>query len=1515
MKNFLSVLSSSLQGGLRGGLLILALLATSSLWASYSFKLGNLYYYIKNANEVTVTDANDARSITIPRTVTYDSITYIVTRIGDAAFYDCSSLTSISIPNSITSIGEGAFYFCSSLTSINIPNSVTSIGYAAFCGCSSLTSIALPEGVTSVENRTFQVCSSLTSITLPNSVTSIGHNAFDDCSNLTSITIPNNVTSIGSAVFQGCSSLTSITIPNSVTSIGSHAFNLCSSLTSITIPEGVASIGDYAFSYCSSLASITIPNSITSIGSNAFCGCSSLTSIALPEGVTSVENRTFYDCSSLTSITIPEGVTSIGSSAFSGCSSLTSIALPEGITSIGSNAFYACSSLTSIALPEGVTSIGNYAFCDCSSLTSITIPNSVTSIGHNAFDDCSNLTSITIPNNVTSIESAVFQDCSSLASVTIPNSVTSIGKSAFNLCSSLTSITIPEGVTSIGDYAFSYCSSLTSINIPDSVTSIGNYAFRCCSSLTSINIPNSITSIGEGTFYGCSSLTSATIGNSVTSIGAEAFYCVNLEEIYCYPTTPPAVTSEPTFLYYNATLYVPCDSKEAYEEHPVFGKFKNIKGIDDCGGGFVTTHIHETICQGEVYEFGEYLCDTTGTYTAIIGDVTTFLYLTVLPSSIDTITIEACDSYEWRGQVYTISGDYTFHGDKEDSIEQCYTEILHLTISKSKYKEETIVSEGSYEWNGKVLTESGDYVSTLKTVNGCDSILELHLKIVPTERENNIIYYTSNSGEVITPYATDVFGANILSNTYENGLGIITFDGPVTQIGHSAFYKTHITSIVLPNTVTSIGHTAFCYCYYLTSIVIPNTVTRIGWSAFSYCYDLTSINIPSSVTFIDEYAFDYCESLRSIEIPEGVKSIKQHTFFGCDRLESVVIPNSVQSIGDYAFFWCSSLNSINLPNKLRTIGEYAFRNCPFTSITIPKSVTKIKDRAFNVCKELVSIVVEDGNTTYDSRNNCNAIIETGTNTLITGCATTTIPDDIVSIADGAFYGCNSLGSITIPNSVTKIGNEAFRCSIDTIYCYAITPPELYDEKVFDEYDANLNVPCSSLEAYKSDSLWGKFTNIQCFETTPPSEPQDTTIYHPTEYATICEGEMYTWMGVDFTAAGMFISEEIVEDENYIYHYIYTLELQVLPSSIDTIVVEAYDSYEWHGKVYTESGTYIYEEHCYQEILQLTIIDTPTPSEPQETIIYHPTEYGAICEGGEYYWRGMMITETGSYTYEEIVEDENYTYHHIYTLELSLLLPGEMIELPTTEVTICENELPYVWNINWGTWAITEAGNYMYHEFLDCGEAIAIYNLNLTVLPSDTIVFVEEAYDSYEWHGVVYTASGVYTYEYECTTEILHLTIINSPSVPQTIYHPMEQVIICEGDVFEWYSYEFGYYFGSYSDEGTYEYVLIEETEEYIYHHIFTLVLTVIPPETVVLVEEAYDSYEWHGEVYTESGVYTYEEWCYQEILELTIIPSTETAVDNMQTDSDHSAQKILRDQQILILRDGKTYTILGAEVK
>ena len=276
-----------------------------------------------------------------------------VTTIGWFAFADCTSLTSVTIPDSVTEIGDGAFYGCSSLESITIPDSVTEIGGGAFWKCSSLTSVTIPYSVTTIGDVAFNYCSSLqefngkfasedsrclivdgvlnsfaigcgaTEYTIPDSVTEIGGGAFRGCWSLTSVTILDSVNSIGESAFSNCSSLTSVTIPYSVTEIGYSAFAFCSSLTRATITGSVTTIGDDAFGECSSLTSVTIGDSVTTIGEGAFAGCSSLTGVTIPDSVTTIGKVAFYGCDSLTSVTIGDSVTEIGDCAFSWCESLT----------------------------------------------------------------------------------------------------------------------------------------------------------------------------------------------------------------------------------------------------------------------------------------------------------------------------------------------------------------------------------------------------------------------------------------------------------------------------------------------------------------------------------------------------------------------------------------------------------------------------------------------------------------------------------------------------------------------------------------------------------------------------------------------------------------------------------------------------------------------------------------------------------------------------------------------------------------------------------------------------------------------------------------------------------------------------------------------------------------------------------------------------------------------------------------------------------------------------------------
>ena len=500
-------------------LLALLILCSSSVWA-YDFDVDGIYYNItdETSRTVAVTSGENkyTGSVVIPSAVTYNSVAYSVTSIGDEAFYRCTGLTSVTIPNSVTSIGYGAFRNCDGLTSITIPNSVTSIGDKAFYLCWLLTSIEIPNSVTSIGDSAFFNCSSLISIEIPNSVTSIGYYAFEYCTGLTSVTIGNGLTTISGSTFIDCSQLTNINIGKNVTSIESSAFERCSSLTAITIPNNVTYIGNYAFYECTKLKTvynesmlniiagydthgyvayyadnvivpidyifevingkntltkyvgndndITLPASyngeIYIIGEKAFNECTNITNIVIPNSVISIGNYAFNGCTGLTSITIPGSVTSIGNYAFKGCTGLTSITIPGGVTSIGDRAFAGCSSLTSVTIPNSVTTIGQNVFSSCSSLTNVTIPNSVTSIGYGAFYECNNLENVTMSNNITAIEEGTFYNCSKLASIAIPNSVATIGKNAFRGCSNLTEITIPSRVTNIGDLAFYDCSRL-----------------------------------------------------------------------------------------------------------------------------------------------------------------------------------------------------------------------------------------------------------------------------------------------------------------------------------------------------------------------------------------------------------------------------------------------------------------------------------------------------------------------------------------------------------------------------------------------------------------------------------------------------------------------------------------------------------------------------------------------------------------------------------------------------------------------------------------------------------------------------------------------------------------------------------------------------------------------------------------------------------------------------------------------------------------------------------------------
>ncbi len=362
-------------------------------------------------------------------------------------------------------------------------------------------------------------------------------------------------------------------------------------------------------------------------------------------------------------------------------------------------------------------------------------------------------------------------------------------------------------------------------------------------------------------------------------------------------------------------------------------------------------------------------------------------------------------------------------------------------------------------------------------------------------------------------YDVTQIGKSAFSSCAE--LTSVTIPLSVTNIGDYAFSGcSGLTSFTLPSSVTSIGNYVFAGCTGLTSFTIPSSVTTIGESAFAHCSGLTSVTIPSSVTSIGGFAFEGCSSLTSVTIPSSVTSIEEYTFSKCSGLVSVTIPSSVTNIGGYAFWDCIGLTSITIPSSVTNLGSSAFMGCTgLTSVTIPASVTSIGNSIFYGCVGLTSIEVEEGNKVYDSREHCNAIIETETDELIFGLSNSFIPDGVKSIRGNAyalvggtftgstcltdinipasvthiggyaFYNCSDLNSVTIGGSAVTIEVDAFRgcTALRTVRSY-IKEPNAISKFEEDTYrQGTLYVPFGTKELYSRFDGWREFLHIEEME--------------------------------------------------------------------------------------------------------------------------------------------------------------------------------------------------------------------------------------------------------------------------------------------------------------------------------------------------------------------------------------------------------------------------------------------------
>ena len=540
------------------------------------YETGCLYSLINNRTEYEITKVGKAAGVVLikpeyrnkPLTKIADSAFRGSTKveqilvdedsplkeIGAKAFFNCSKLTKVVLPDGVTTIGDSAFNSCRLLESINIPDSVTTISDFAFSYCRELKEIELHDRITSIGEASFTACSALTDLEIPNSVTKLGEDAFSECSALVNVTLGSGITKIPASAFYACSALESVVFDGKggLTEIGDYAFAKAASLATIDIPKGVVKIGPYAFSACEKLANVTLCDTITSIGYNAFVSTAifneavsgtqatgmvyvgdwlvhcteevkftlkAVNATTLKSGIIGIADYVFSESGlQLSKVETPTSLKYIGTESFSSCLGLRELKVTkDSVIEISKGAFAGCAILQNVSLNEGLEKIDSYAFTGCLALSNRTdgkswIPDTVTQIGTEAFKN-------TYLWNAPGEDGIVYADD------------WVVGYNTKDLQGSIGSITLKDGTIGIADYAFFECT-ITAIRNMQDVVYVGEGAFYQCESLGTVAFGQDVTEIRDYTFYKCSSLLSVTFPRRLESIGRSAFYkCERLNKV------------------------------------------------------------------------------------------------------------------------------------------------------------------------------------------------------------------------------------------------------------------------------------------------------------------------------------------------------------------------------------------------------------------------------------------------------------------------------------------------------------------------------------------------------------------------------------------------------------------------------------------------------------------------------------------------------------------------------------------------------------------------------------------------------------------------------------------------------------------------------------------------------------------------------------------------------------------------------------------------------------------------
>ncbi len=756
-------------------------------------------------------------------------------------------------------------------------------------------------------------------------------------------------------------------------------------------------------------------------------------------------------------------VTAIGASAFQGSTLLTKVTMTSQITSIGNNAFYGCTDLVEISGYTNVTSIGQSAFSGCSKLTEFHIYSALSSVGKSAFNNCTGIQIVYghdmdkfggigfLNNNDGTINSSnpLFYG----ARLYVYDSLKRLWYQPMRLRAS-------DSGTNIRSNTF-INNKFHTVLVVSGITEIGLAAFRG-SEMEELILPSSITDLKSYCFAGCT----------------------KLKRVSCAATKPPSVASgRPSFYGVDLSkvkLYVPSSSVSAYKAHSYWKNFGSIEAIP------------ETV---DLKQFGSvrYNLNSTGSATVVNFDATT------LPPNVHIPDFIAYNGFEYR---VTSIADF--------ALQNCELSTLDLPTDISYI--------GSYAFQGcqnlvEVFMDKAIKNIGSNPFKGCTSLQQVRITAETPPSSLNDWENISNATLEVPPSSVSAYSSTAPWSSFSSTIALsgehfwykgiryfLNYDGTASVTGFNEEEMDEDVKILstLPMetayTVTSIADKAFLSGYW-------DHDTK-KW-VYTGAGKIKSVTIPGKVKTIGREAFMGCKSLQEVVLGDGIETIGFQAF-EMTGLISLNIPGSVKTMNKFAFSQCTKLTSLKLNEGVEYINSWAFQGCIIQTLIIPSSVKYLTENSFNVSNSITSIQVARGNTVYDSRENCNAIIETETNTLVFACkntvipegvkiigsqaynsaagiSTVNIPNSVTEIQIGAFSGRNTITEVTIGRNVSNIGRRAFyECyRISNMYCYAPNPPSLGDG-VFESSNvkhATLHVPAYSINLYKAADQWKDFGTI------------------------------------------------------------------------------------------------------------------------------------------------------------------------------------------------------------------------------------------------------------------------------------------------------------------------------------------------------------------------------------------------------------------------------------------------------